>query len=98
MIKFLFVVFMITVVFPSVLGMVWSHFAEKKAAKEAKSNNHKTSLTHAQMMALLEPDGKPVHKSVSVKASEKKPVERPIIVKQAPHEVQTITLKREIYY
>ena len=96
MIKFLFVVFMITVVFPSILGMVWSHFAEKKAAKEAKSNNHKTSLTHAQMMALLEPDGKPMQKPV--KAPENKTIEQPIIVKQAPHEVQTIILKREIYY
>ena len=96
MIKFLFVVFMITVVFPSVLGMVWSHFLEKKTAKEAKAKNPKSSLSHSQMMALLEPDGKPVHKTVKV--AEKKPVEQPVIIKQAPHEVQTIILKREFYY
>ena len=96
MIKFLFVVFMITVVFPSVLCMVWYYCSEKKEAKKSKAKKH-TPLTHAQMMALLEPDGKPVHKSVSVKAPEKKPVEQPIIVKQAPHEVQTIILKREFY-
>ena len=88
MIKFLFVVFMITVVFPSVFGMVWWHFIEKKAVKETKSKKHSAPLSHAQMMALLEPDGKPVKKAVA----------QPVIVKQAPHEVQTIILKREIYY
>ena len=97
MIKFLFVVFMIMVVFPSVLCMVWYYFSEKKEAKQSKSKKHKP-LTNAQMMALLEPDGKSVHKSAPVKVAEKKPVVQPIIVKQAPHEVQTITLKREIYY
>lgn len=97
MIKFLFIVFMITVVFPSVLGMVWSHFLEKKAAKESKAKIHKSPLSHSQMMALLEPDGKLVAKKTA-KAAEKKPVEQPVIIKQAPHEVQTIILKREIYY
>ena len=97
MIKLLFVVFMITVIFPSVLGMVWSHFLEKKAAKEAKAKTHKSSLSHSQMMALLEPDGKTVIKKPA-KTAEKKTIEQPIIVKQAPHEVQTIILKREIYY
>ena len=97
MIKFLFVVFMITVVFPSVLGMVWSHFLEKKTAKEAKAKNPKSSLSHSQMMALLEPDGKPVAKK-PVKPAEKKSDKQPVIIKQAPHEVQTIILKREIYY
>ena len=97
MIKFLFVVFMITVVFPSVLCMVWSHFSEKKATKEAKAKTHKSPLSYAQMMALLEPDGKPVAKK-PVKPAEKKPVKQPVIIKQEPHEVQTIILKREIYY
>ena len=97
MIKFLFVVFMLTVVFPSVLCMVWYYFSEKKEAKKSKAKKH-TPLTHAQLMALLEPEGKPMQNSVPVKAPEKKTVEQPIIVKQAPHEVQTITLKREIYY
>ena len=102
MIKFLFIVFMFTVVFPSVLGMVWSHFLEKKTAKEAKAKTLKSPLSYSQMMALLEPDGKPAQRpSQKVeKPAEKKQVEQPrlIIVKQAPHEVQTITLKREIYY
>ena len=97
MIKFLFVVFMITVVFPSVLCMVWSHFSEKKATKEAKSKNHQSTLTHSQMMALLEPDGKPVTKK-PIKVAENKSVEQPVIIKQLSHEVQTIILKREIYY
>ena len=97
MIKFLFVVFMITVVFPSIICKVWYHFSERKEASQSKSKKHKP-LTHAQMMALLEPDGKPVQKTAPVKAPEKKTVEQPIIVKQAPHEVQTIILKREIYY
>ena len=96
MIKFLFVVFMITVVFPSVFGMVWWHLIEKKAVKETKSKKHSAPLSHAQMMALLEPDGKPVKKIQ--KTAEKKPVEQPVIIKQAPHAVQTIILKREIYY
>ena len=76
MIKFLFVVFMITVVFPSVLGMVWSHYLEKKAAKDAGSKKHRPPLSHAQMMALLEPDGKPVKKAVA----------QPVIIKQTPYE------------
>jgi hypothetical protein len=49
------------------------------------------------MMALLEPDGKPVAKK-PVKPAEKKSDKQPVIIKQAPHEVQTIILKREIYY
>ena len=97
MIKFLFIVFMFTVVFPSVLGMVWSHFLEKKTAKEAKAKTLKSPLSHSQMMALLEPGGKPVAKK-PVKPAEKKPVKQPVIIKQEPHEVQTIILKREIYY
>ena len=97
MIKFLFIVFMFTVVFPSVLGMVWSHFLEKKTAKEAKAKTLKSPLSHSQMMALLEPGGKPVAKKPA-RATEKKTVEQPVIIKQTPHEVQTIILKREIYY
>ena len=62
MIKFLFVVFMITVIFPSVLGMVWSHFLEKKTAKEARAKTLKSPLSYSQMMELLDPDGKPVAK------------------------------------
>lgn len=99
MIKFLFVVFLIIIIVPSVFGMICSYFHEKKVVK---SKRNKPSLTHAQMMALLEPDEKPVHKPVQKieKYSEKKRYEqsRQTITNQAPHEVQSIILKREIYY
>ena len=99
MIKFLFVVFFIIIVFPSLFGMICSYFHEKKAAK---SRGKKPSLTYAQMMALLEPDETLIHKPVKriEKTAEKKRYEqsRQTITNQAPHEVQSIILKREIYY
>ena len=99
MLKFLIGVFVIFFVLPSVIFSIWSYFDDKKEAKNRKAPR---PLTHAQMMALLEPDGKPAQRpSQKVeRPAEKKQVEQPspIIVKQAPHEVQTITLKREIYY
>ena len=99
MLKFLIGVFVIFFVLPSVIFSIWAYFSDQKEAKNMKAPR---PLTHAQMMALLEPDGKPAQRpSQKVeRPAEKKQVEqpRPIIVKQAPHEVQTITLKREIYY
>lgn len=99
MLKFLISVFVIFFVLPSVIISVWAYFSDKKEAKNRKPSR---PLTHAQMMALLEPDGKPAQKPVQKveRPAEKKQVEQPrlIIVKQPPHEVQTITLKREIYY
>ena len=99
MLKFLIGVFVIFFVLPSVIFSIWAYFSDKKEAKNRKPSR---PLTHAQMMALLEPDGKPAQRPVQKveRPVEKKQVEqpRPIIVKQAPHEVQTITLKREIYY
>ena len=99
MIKFLIIVFLVVFVIPSVIFSIWAYFSDQKEAKNRKAPR---PLTHAQMMALLEPDGKPAQRpSQKVeRPAEKKQVEqpRPIIVKQAPHEVQTITLKREIYY
>ena len=92
MLKFLISVFVIFFVLPSVIFSIWAYFDDKKEAKNRKPSR---PLTHAQMMALLEPDGKPAERP-----AEKKQVEQPrlIIVKQPPHEVQTVTLKREIYY
>ncbi len=99
MIKFLIGVFILLFVIPSVIFSIWAYFDDKK---EAKNRKPPRPLTHAQMMALLEPDGKPAQRpSQKVeRPAEKKQVEPPrlIIVKQPPHEVQTITLKREIYY
>lgn len=99
MFKFLFVGVLIIIIVPSLFGMISSYCHEKKTAK---SKEYKPSLTHAQMMALLEPDEKPVHKPVQKieKSSEKKRYEqtRQTITNQAPHEVQSIILKREIYY
>lgn len=99
MIKFLLVAFLIVIIVPSVFGMICSYFHEKKAAK---SKGNKPSLTHAQMMALLEPDETPVHKPVQKmeKTAEKQRYEqtKQTTTKQAPHEVQSIILKREIYY
>ena len=72
--------------------MICSHFFDKHAAK---SKENKPSLTHAQMMSLLETNEKPLHKS-----EEKKRYEQaiPVTTKQLTHEVQSIILKREIYY
>ena len=99
MLKFLIRVFVIFFVLPSVIFSIWAYFDDKK---EAKNRKHPRPLTHAQMMALFESDVEPAQRPVqkAEKPAEKKQVEQPrlIIVKQAPHEVQTITLKREIYY
>ena len=104
MIKFLIGVFILLFVIPSVIFSIWAHFEEKKAAKNRKPPH---PLTHAQMMALLEPDGIPA----TVAAEEEEPAaaqpssrpaeppeEQPVIIQNAPHEVQTIVMKREIYY
>ena len=95
MIKFLIGVFVLVFVLPSVIFSLCAYFSDKKKAKIRKPLR---SLTHDQMMVLLEPDGKPVQKPEKI--VEKKPVEqpKPTMVKQAPHEVQSIILKREIYY
>lgn len=103
MIKFLIGVFVFVFVLPSVLFSIWAHFEEKKAAKNRKPPR---PLTHAQMMALLEPDGipatvaeeeEPAAAQPSSRPAEP-PEEQPVIIQSAPHEVQTIVMKREIYY
>lgn len=90
---------------------LWSYFDQKKKAKNPRAQPRPQNLTHAQMMALLEPDGL---QSLKRKVAEAQPVTQPVPepvpqpaphrveeqaeVKSAPHEVQTIVLKREIYY
>lgn len=103
MIKFLIGVFVFVFVVPSVLFSIWAHFEEKKAAKNRKPPR---PLTHAQMMALLEPDGIPATAAEEEKPAAAQPAsmpaeppeEQPVNIQNAPHEVQTIVMKREIYY
>ena len=110
MIKFLIGVFVFLFVIPFMIFSLWAYFDDKKNAKNRKQPS---PLTHAQMMALLEPDGLKSlqHKSaagmpVTKPATELAPRPRPrrteqtqqTTVKSKPHEVQTITLKREIFY
>ena len=108
MIKFLVIVFLVVFVIPSMIFSLWSYFDQKKKAKNPKAQPRPQNLTHAQMMALLEPDGL---QSLHRQEAEAQPVSEPVkpqqaphrveqqtTVKSAPHEVQTITLKREIYY
>ena len=110
MIKFLIGVFFWLFVIPSVIFSLWAYFDDKKNAKNRKQPR---PLTHAQMMALLEPDGL---KSLQHKPAAARPVTKPAAelaprpkprrteqtqqttVKSKPHEVQTISLKREIFY
>ena len=110
MIKFLIGVFVFLFVIPSIIFSLWAYFDDKKSAKNRKQPR---PLTHAQMMALLEPDGL---KSLQHKPAAARPVTKPAAelaprpkprrteqtqqttVKSKPHEVQTITLKREIFY
>ncbi len=109
MIKFLIGVFFWLFVIPSVIFSLWAYYDDKKNAKNRKQSR---PLTHAQMMALLEPDGL---KSLQHKPAAARPVTKPAAelaprpkprrteqtqqttVKSKPHEVQTITLKREIF-
>ncbi len=114
MIKFLFIVFMVVFFIPSMIFSLWSYFEQKKEAKNPKAKPRPHSLTHAQMMALLEPDGLASLQRQAAAAARpvKKPAAEPVsriaphrveqaqqtTTKIAPHEVQTITLKREIYY
>ena len=114
MIKFLIGVFVFLFVIPSMIFSIWAYFEQKKEAKNPKAKPRPHNLTHAQMMALLEPDGLASLQRQAEAAA--RPVEKPAAepvrriaphrveqaqhttVKSAPHEVQTITLKREIYY
>jgi hypothetical protein len=112
MIKFLVIVFLVVFVIPSMIFSLWSYFDQKKKAKNPRAQPRPQNLTHAQMMALLEPDGL---QSLNRQEVEAQPVTQPVSepvkpqqaphrveeqaeVKSAPHEVQTIVLKREIYY
>ena len=113
MIKFLIGVFIFLFVIPSMIFSIWAYFEQKKEAKNPKGQPRPQNLTHAQMMALLEPDGL---KSLQHKPAAARPVTKPAAelaprpeprrteqthqatVKSSPHEVQTITLKREIFY
>ena len=101
MLKFLFIVFMVVFFIPSMIFTLWAYFEDKKEAKNRKLPCPH-SLTHAQMMALLQPDRRPAQRPVQKieRPAAKKHVEQAetIRIKQAPHEIQTITLKREIYY
>ena len=54
MIKFLIGVFVFLFVIPFMIFSLWAYFDDKKNAKNRKQPS---PLTHAQMMALLEPDG-----------------------------------------
>ena len=110
MIKFLIIVFLVVFVIPSMIFSLWAYFDDKKNAKNRKQPK---PLTHAQMMALIEPDGL---KSLQHKPAAARPVTKPAAelaprpkprrteqtqqttVKSKPHEVQTIILKREIFY
>ena len=113
MIKFLIGVFVFLFVIPSMIFSIWAYFEQKKEAKNPKRQPRSQNLTHAQMMALLEPDGlKSLQRQSAATRSETKPAAelapRPeprrteqthqATVKSSPHEVQTITLKRELYY
>ncbi|WP_022932088.1 hypothetical protein [Treponema bryantii] len=111
MIKFLVIVFLVVFVIPSMIFSLWSYFDQKKKAKNPKAQPRPQNLTHAQMMALLEPDGlQSIHRQEAEAQSVSQPVTEPVPqpaphrveeqaeVKSAPHEVQTIVLKREIYY
>ena len=71
MIKFLIIVFLVVFVIPSVIFSIWAYFSDQKEAKNRKAPR---PLTHAQMMALLEPDETLIHKPVQKieKSSEKK--------------------------
>ena len=111
MIKFLVIVFLVVFVIPSMIFSLWSYFDQKKKAKNPRAQPRPQNLTHAQMMALLEPDGL---QSLNRKEAESQSVTQPVTepvpkpaphrveeqaeVKSAPHEVQTIVLKSEIYY
>ena len=57
MIKFLIIVFLVVFVIPSMIFSLWAYFEQKKEAKNPKGQPRPQNLTHAQMMALLEPDG-----------------------------------------
>ena len=113
MIKFLIIVFLVVFVIPSMIFSLWAYFEQKKEAKNPKAKSRPHALTHAQMMTLLEPDGlkslqrqsaaaRPVTKPAAELAPRPKPRRTGQIqqttVKSSPHEVQTITLKRELYY
>ena len=113
MIKFLIVVFVFLFVIPSMIFSIWAYFEQKKEAKNPKGQPRPQNLTHAQMMALLEPDGlKSLQRQSAAARPETKPAAelapRPeprrteqthqATVKSSPHEVQTITLRRELYY
>lgn len=113
MIKFLIIVFLVVFVIPSMIFSIWAYFEQKKEAKNPKGQPRPQNLTHAQMMALLEPDGlnSLQHQSTATRQDTKPaadPAPRPeprrteqtqqATVKSSPHEVQTITLKRELYY
>ena len=94
MLKFLIILFLVVFVFPSMIFSLWSYLAQKKESKNRKAKSRKPTLTHAQMMALLEPDGIPAHREKAVEAESAPKT----VLQTAPHEVQTIVLKREIYY
>ena len=111
MIKFLVIVFLVVFVIPSMIFSLWSYFDQKKKAKNPRAQPRPQNLTHAQMMALLEPDGlQSLNRKEAESQSVTQPVTEPVpqpaphrveeqaTVKSAPHEVQTIVLKREIYY
>ena len=111
MIKFLVIVFLVVFVIPSMIFSLWSYFDQKKKAKNPRAQPRPQNLTHAQMMALLEPDGlQSLNRKDAESQSVTQPVTEPVpqpaphrveeqaTVKSAPHEVQTIVLKREIYY
>ena len=94
MVKIVFVLFLLFFVLPS----VWSYFYNKKLSKE---RNLSAPLTDEEMQALLLPGGKPRPVKKQNSSAPKKPIQKPVeksVVKQAPHEVQSIILKREIYY
>ena len=106
MLRVLFFAFLITMVLPSVIYTICGYFYQKKCAKAAarKPDSH---FTDEQLAGLLQPDGK-INTAIQTEEEPAKddsenpaeaPIEKPVmIIKEPPHEVQTIILKREIYY
>lgn len=101
MIKFLIIVFMVVFLIPSMIFSLWSYFEQKK---EAKKHIYTPSLSHYQMKALLKPEVISVDSEESDSQSSAKTESQSAQccdkkkTNGAPHEVQTIVLKRELYY
>ena len=107
MLRVLFFAFLITMVLPSVIYTIFGYFYQKKCARKAAARKPALHFIDEQMAGLLQPDGK-INTAIQTEEEPAKddsenlaeaPIEKPVmIIKEPPHEVQTIILKREIYY